>query len=262
MNHNLPIMRVENLSAEYEKQVVLSNISFSLNRGEILCIVGESGSGKSTVLKSILGDPEVKITEGKIYLENNQLVSLPKKKRRKISAENIGIIFQNPGASFNPIRSFKSQFIEAMKSHGLYDSKTFLNDVDRIFKSLELDDSESLLKSCPYEMSGGMNQRISIALAMLLGQKILLADEPTSALDAVAQLQTARELKMLRNEKNISQIIVTHNLGLARFLADKIAVIQNGRIIEYGPADQIFYEPQSEYTKMLAAAVPRIGDSI
>ena len=257
------LLRVDRLCAGYGGNNVLWDISFELNSGETLCIVGESGSGKSTLLRALLGrDPSVKISAGEIYLAGEELTGLPKKKRGAICAENFGMIFQTPGASFNPIRSYKKQFVEVLKSHGRFNAGSFMSDVSQVFTRLELGDAGAILPGYPYEMSGGMNQRISIALVLLTGQRILLADEPTSALDATIQFQVAQELNKLRDEKGVAQIIVTHNLALAQFLADRIAVIHKGRIVEHGTAEQIIRSPGHDYTRALLAAVPHLGGSL
>ena len=183
MNDNT-ILSLEGLCAGYGSGDVISDISFSLGRGESLCIVGQSGCGKSTLLKAVLGIFDLpKITGGDIVFDSQQLSELPPKRRAELVSSGMGLIFQTPGAAFNPIRSYKKQFIETLKSHGKYDKNTFLPSVRDVFARLGLEEHERILASCPYEMSGGMNQRIALALVMLMQQELLLADEPTSALD-------------------------------------------------------------------------------
>ena len=211
-----PVLKVSGLSAGYGEHAAAADVSFALDAGEILCLVGESGCGKSTLLKALMSTtPGLKVMSGEIILEGVSLLELPRKERQRLCCSKFGLVSQSPGASFNPIRSYRKQFIETLVSHGKYDRKTFHDMVARAFAKLSLDDWERILACCPYEMSGGMNQRIALALALLLEQDILLSDEPTSALDATVQLQVAEELKRLRTVSGIAQIIVTHNVALA-----------------------------------------------
>ena len=252
------ILEVSALSAGYGDAAAVKELSFSLARGEILCLAGESGCGKSTVLKALLSVPEVKRFSGEIRLFGMTLSELSDKKRRAYCSDKMGMVFQNPSTSFNPIRSYRKQFIETLKSHGKYDRNAFSAQVEQAFEKVELKDEGRLLRECPYALSGGMNQRMALALAMLLGQEILLCDEPTSALDATIALQVAQELKRLRDVNGISQIIVTHNLAMAGFLADRIGIMYDGALVEIGDADQILHHPQHPYTKSLLEAVPRL----
>ena len=254
-----PVLTVKSLSAGYRDHKTVSDMSFTLGDGEILCLVGESGCGKSTLLKALLGtSPGLKIMSGEIILESRSLIDLPQKERQRICCSKLGLVSQSPGASFNPIRSYRKQFIETLKSHGKYDKGTFDAQVAESFAKLSLDDWERILACCPYEMSGGMNQRIALALALLLKQDILLADEPTSALDATVQLQVARELLRLRKVSGMAQIIVSHNVALAQFLADRIGVMYAGRLMELGSPAQVLDDPRHPYTRALIAAIPSL----
>ena len=254
-----PILTVRDLSAGYGEHRTVADVSFDLLPGEILCLVGESGCGKSTLLKAVMGtDPGIRVLSGAIILEGQSLLDLPVKKRQQICVKKYGLVSQSPGASFNPIRSYRKQFIETLKSHGKYDRSTFDGLVASAFGKLSLNDWERILACCPYEMSGGMNQRIALSLALLLEQDILLADEPTSALDATVQLQVAQELKRLRDTSGIAQIIVTHNLALAEFLADRIGVMYAGRLVELGTPRDVLTDPRHPYTRSLIAAIPSL----
>lgn len=174
----------------------------------------------------------------------------------------MGFIFQTPGAAFNPIRSYKKQFIETLKSQGKYEKEAFLPSVRDVFSKLDLPDCERILASCPYEMSGGMNQRIALALVMLMQQKLLLADEPTSALDAVTRRNVADELIAMRSDCGIAQMIVTHDFALASYVADRIAVMHRGMIVELAPAQELVSSPLHPYTKALLGSVPILGGCI
>ena len=253
------ILEVNGLSAGYGSVLAVADVTFTLARGEILCVVGESGCGKSTLLKAILGmEPGLRILAGAVALDGTELTTLPDKERRKTCAARIGMVFQDPGGAFNPIRSYRKQFIETLRSRGLYDPSTFEDRAAATLGKLGLAEPRRVLASCPYEMSGGMNQRIALALTLLLGQELLLADEPTSALDATVQLQVAKELWRLREAEGLSQIIVTHNLALAEFLGDRIAVLYGGRLVELGPARALAAAPAHPYTRCLMAAIPSL----
>ena len=255
-------LRISGLCAGYGGEIAVADVSFTLARGEILCVVGESGCGKSTLLKAILGmDSALRIRAGTVTLEGTELTSLAEKERRKLAVRRIGMVFQDPGSAFNPIRSYRRQFIETLRSRGLYDPSAFEGQAAQALGKLGLEDCKRILGSCPHEMSGGMNQRIALALALLLGQDLLLADEPTSALDATVQLQVAKELLRLREESGITQIIVTHNLALAEFLADRIGVMYAGRLVELGTPDQVLGDPRHPYSRAMIAAIPTLrGD--
>ena len=259
---NETILEVSALTAGYGEKAFVEKLSFVLKRGEILCIAGESGSGKSTVLKALIASPEVRVLSGKIMLEGTELLTLPPKRRRAACASKLGMIFQSPAAAYNPIRPYGKQFMETLKSHGKYEKATFTSQVEEAFAKVNLKDAEKLLRQCPYALSGGMNQRMALVLAMLLGQEILLCDEPTSALDATIGLQVAKELKKLRDEEGISQILVTHNLSLAGFLADRIIIMHDGKSVETGTTDEILHHPKHAYTKSLIAAIPKLGGQL
>lgn len=262
MNDNV-ILSLEGLSAGYGGSNTISNINLSLTAGEALCVVGQSGCGKSTLLKSVMGvfDKPV-ITGGDIVFDGQRLYELSQKRRCALTTSGMGFIFQTPGAAFNPIRSYKKQFIETLKSQGKYEKEAFLPSVRDVFSKLDLPDCERILASCPYEMSGGMNQRIALALVMLMQQKLLLADEPTSALDAVTRRNVADEIIAMRSDCGIAQMIVTHDFALASYVADRIAVMHRGMIVELAPAQELVSSPLHPYTKALLGSVPILGGCI
>ena len=174
----------------------------------------------------------------------------------------MGMVFQGPGASFMPIRTYRAQFIETLKCHGRYDAATFDRQAAEVLSRLSLTDARRVLDSCPFELSGGMNQRVALALALLLGQELLLADEPTSALDATVGLQVADEFKRLRDEQHISVLLVTHSLALARYVADRIGVMYAGRLVELANAGELLANPQHPYTLALLSAVPTLSGTL
>lgn len=256
------ILTAEGLCAGYGGGDVISDISFSVAEGEALCVVGRSGCGKSTLLKAVLGVfDRPAVTGGDIIFDSHRLSELAPKERKRLASSGMGLIFQSPGSAFNPIRSYKKQFIETLKSHGKYDKSSFLPAVSDAFARLGLENCERILDSCPYEMSGGMNQRIALALVMLMHQRLLLADEPTSALDAITRRTVADELVSMRSD-GLAQLIVTHDLALAAHIADRIAVMHRGRLVELAPAREIVSAPLHPYTRALLAAVPRLGGEL
>ena len=254
------LLNLDKLCLSYEKAErgradVVSQASLSLDRGETLCIAGESGCGKSTLLKAILGLPSlgVVVTGGRIDFEGRDLTTMPLRERRRLLGGEIGLIPQDPAASFNPIRTYEKQFAETLASHGLSVSRDAL--LERLGR-LRLQDGEKLLRACPYEMSGGMKQRLAIALSTLLRPKLLLCDEPTSALDVVAQKAVVEELLRLREECGAAMLIVTHNLALAAMMADRTGIMCAGRIVEYGDTRRVLTAPDHPYTRRLIAAIP------
>ncbi len=256
------MLKVSDLFAGYKGKAAAADVSFTLGEGEILCLVGESGCGKSTLLKALISSPEIETLSGEIEVEGTALLGLSEKERVKICQDKMGMVFQNPESSFNPIRTYEVQFIETLKSHGKYDKENFHSQVAEAFAKVELNEPERILKQCPYALSGGMNQRVALALAMLLGQDILLGDEPTSALDATIQLQVAQELKRLRDKNGLTQVIVTHNLALAKYLADRIGVMYAGRLVEIGSAEELLSDPRHPYTRSLIEAIPELNGGL
>lgn len=218
------ILNVKNLSISYNEKNIVKNINFDLKSGEILAIVGESGSGKSTILKAIAGilDENAKIN-GEIYFEGQEIVKLEEKERKKLAGESISVIFQNSAASFCPILTIGAQIYESVKSHKNCSYDEFLMRAKKIIKNINLD--ESILNEYPFRLSGGMAQRAGILAAMILEPKLILADEPTSALDTVTQFKVVKELLKIREVYQNSIIIVTHNLKLAKYMTDKIFVM-------------------------------------
>ncbi len=255
------ILNVTNLSTSYGKVRVLRDISFSLRKNEILGVVGESGCGKSTLIKSIamLKGLNCTVTSGDIVFDGRSLLSIGEEERRKLWGDEITMIFQNPESCFNHSRRIGTHFTETVKAHrNLSDSEIFAQ-TEEIFKKIGLKDTKRILNSYPFELSGGMNQRVAIALAVLLKPKLILADEPTSALDTTVQKQVVEEMLALKESMETSMIVITHNIGVVGRMADNIAVMYGGRIIEYGRREKILEDPQHPYTKALLSAVPKLG---
>lgn len=249
-------LKIQNLTLSYGKACVVEDINLGIKKGEVLAIVGESGCGKSSLLKSILGiDKNLQIKQGKIDLYGTNLLSLTKEERRRVLGKRIAIVPQNPTSSFNPLRKFKKQFMETFKSHSIpYDEARVIE----VMQSLGLKDAGRILNSYPYNMSGGMNQRIAISLAILLEPEILLCDEATSALDLRSQKQVIDELIKLNQNLGISILFVTHNLGVAKAISHHLGIIRNGSMVEYGKTEDILANPTSEYARSLISDVPSI----
>ena len=253
------ILRVEDLTVTYGKKKIVENVNFSVKRGEILIIVGESGSGKSTILKAIDGLLEVggAITDGQIFFENQEITNPPASIRRKLSGESIGMIFQNAGASFCPIRKVGEQIFESVQAHKNWTYEEFLSRAKKIMQNINLE--ENVLQEYPFRLSGGMAQRAGILAATILEPKLLICDEATSALDAITQVSVAKEFLKLRERQKISIVMVTHHMGVAWYLADKILILKDGKVAEFGTKEQIFNSPQELYTQELINAVPKVA---
>ena len=254
------ILSVKNLSVAYGEKNVVQNINFDLDEGKILTIVGESGSGKSTILKAVCGILESggSITDGEIFFDGKNIIKTSDDERRKIFGEKISVIFQNSAASFCPIRTIGEQIFEIVQAHKDWTKNFFLEQAKVIMKNINLD--ENVLNEYPFRLSGGMAQRAGILAAMILNPKLLLADEPTSALDAITQVSVVKEFLKLRKQKNISILLVTHHMGVAFYISDFILIMKDGKIVEFGTKEKIFYSPQEDYTKELIEAVPKFGN--
>lgn len=248
------LLRVEDISVAYGKKIIVRGVNFSVKRGEILIIAGESGSGKSTILKAIGGLLEKggTIVGGKIFFDEQEITFLSDNRRRKISGEAIGFIFQNAGASFCPIRTIGDQIFESVRAHRDWDKKFFLERAEDLMTKINLE--PKILEEYPFKLSGGMAQRAGILAATILEPKLLLADEPTSALDIVNQAGVVKELLKLRERQKISIVMVTHDLRIAKFMADKILIMRHGATVEFGTREQIFNAAQEFYTRELIKA--------
>ena len=234
------------------------DVSFTLQPGEILGIVGESGSGKSSLIRAALGilGQGGQVTRGEIRYRDRNLPELTEKELRKIRGAGIGMIFQDAGSSLCPVRTIGSQIFESLSAHRRITRQESDTEALELFTRLGFREGERILASYPFELSGGMNQRVGIAMAMLLKPEILLADEPTSALDVSVQRQAVEELLLTRELYGTAMVLVTHNLGVVRAMADTVLVLKAGEAVEYGPAPQVLGRPRENYTKELLAAVP------
>ena len=253
-----PLLEIKNLNINYKNSIkAIKNVNFILEDNQIISIVGESGSGKSTLIRAILKLLPMggEIESGNIFFLEKDILNLNKNELNKLRGKDIGMIFQDPNSTMDPIKTIEKQFIEYILEHNNISKKEAIDSAKKYLLKLNLIDVERVLKSYPFELSGGMKQRVSIAMAMAQNPKLLLADEPTSALDVTIQAQVINELKKIRENFKTSIILVTHNMGVAAYISDKIAVMRNGEIVEFGDRDQIIKNPQHDYTKSLLNAI-------
>ncbi len=256
-----PLLDVQHLEVSYHGRKVVHDVSFCLKAGEILGIVGESGSGKSTIIKAAMGllGNSGGVTNGNIYYKGQNVVEAGTDEICRMRGPAMGMIFQDTEASLCPIRSIGDQLYESVCQHEKVSREEVRKRALELFGKMRLDDGERILNSYPFELSGGMNQRVGIMMAMVLKPDLLFADEPTSALDVTVQAQVVQEMMKMRKVYGTGIVIVTHNIGMAEHMADKIAVMYQGRIIEYGNTENIIYHPKEAYTKKLISSVLRIN---
>ena len=255
------LLEVKNLHIQYAGTEMVYGISFSLNPGEVLSLVGESGSGKTSVIRAVLGclPHEGRVNEGEIIFSGVNMLKNTPKMWRDISGRNISMIFQDSGSMMNPIRTIGSQFVEYILEHSSMDPQKAEKEAKEMLDKMQLPNPDTIMDSFPFELSGGMRQRVGVAMAMFFRPQLLLADEPTSALDVTTQAQVVKELMKICREDGTAIILVTHNLGVATYMSDKIMVMQNGHVVEEGTSEAIIENPQANYTKELLHSVPQIG---
>lgn len=254
------LLRIDRLTAGYGGNAVIEDISLCLSAGEVLGIVGESGSGKSTLLKAIaqIRGLSTEIHAGTIVLDGRDIAVLSAGERRKMHGEELAMVFQYAGASLNPARRIGTQLVETMRAHTDLSREEIYARAAEVFGGMGFPDVSRILAAYPFELSGGMAQRAAIALAVILRPQLLLADEPTSALDATIQLQVLDELRALKERMGTAILLITHNIGVVRHIADRVAVMCKGRIVEQGTVDEVLGTPQHPYTRELLTAVPQL----
>ncbi|RVD16748.1 MAG: ABC transporter ATP-binding protein [Mesorhizobium sp.] len=247
-----------------EREVV-SDLSLTLSRGETLCIAGESGSGKSMTalaIMQLLPQPAARISSGKIHLGDTDLTTLDERRMRRIRGDRIAMIFQEPMTSLNPVLSIGRQLTESIEAHTSLSQGEARQRAIEALKAVRISEAESRLKQFPHELSGGMRQRVMIAMALALEPDVLVADEPTTALDVTVQGEVLELLRDLQRQHGTSVILITHDMGVVAEMADRVIIMRHGRMVEEGKTADIFARPQADYTRELLAAVPRIGSGI
>lgn len=257
------LLDVKNLDVSYGDKLTVTGASIELDKGEILSIVGESGSGKTTVIRAIMGclPGRGHVSGGSITFNGRDMLKNTREDWRKISGSEMSMIFQDSGNMINPIRRIGEQFTDYILAHAPQKSKAEAAEMAKdMLNKVRLPNPQNIMNSYPFELSGGMRQRVGIAMAMVFRPKLLLADEPTSALDVTTQAQIIRQIVDIRNEFGVAVIIVTHNLGVASYMSNKLMVMKNGHVVESG-GRELIKNPQDAYTKELLNAVPVVGEA-
>lgn len=254
------LLEFNHVEISYNGKSAVHDVSFSLSAGEILGIVGESGSGKSTLLRAAMGllGQGGLVTRGDIWFQSQNLPNLSARELRALCGRELGMIFQNCGAALCPVRTIDAQIYESVTAHCNASRAEVHAKSVALLAALGIDNPARVLKSYPFELSGGMSQRVGICIAMLLHPSVLLADEPTSALDMSAQRQVLDALLTMREKFHTAIVLVTHNIGVVTAMADKVLVLKDGCTMDYGEAEKVLHAPESSYTKALLAAVPRL----
>jgi ABC-type dipeptide/oligopeptide/nickel transport system ATPase component len=259
-----PTLEVQDLAVEFQTLggVVhaVNGVAFQVNRGETVAIVGESGSGKSVTALAVMGliDKPGRITGGNIRFEGRSLVSLPERDYRELRGNDLAMIFQDPLLSLNPAFRVGAQVAEAVRAHSDVSQEVASKRAEDLLGLVGIPSPAERVRSYPHELSGGMRQRVMIAMAIANDPTLLIADEPTTALDVTIQAQVLEVLKAAQRETHAALLLITHDLGIVAGLADRVVVMHAGRVVEEGTVDQIFYAPQHAYTIGLLGSVPRL----
>lgn len=257
-----PLLEVQDLRVEFETKAgiagIIRGVSFTLDKGETLALVGESGSGKSVTSKSIIGllPPNARIAGGQIRFHGKDIYAQNRNQWREFRGHSVGMIFQDPMTALNPSMRIETQIVESIRNHHLADRKVAKERALKLLELVGLPDPELALKKYPYQFSGGQRQRIGIAITLACEPELLIADECTTALDVSIQAQILELLKKIQRETGTAILFITHDLGVVANIADRVAVMYAGRIVEIGQSDEVFYDPRHPYTWGLLQSMP------
>lgn len=259
-----PILTIRNLNVDYGDEPILRDVSMDIHPGEIVGVVGESGSGKSTTIYAALGilGEGGRVSSGEILYDGRDLLDMKRDEIRGLRGSELSLIAQDPIASFHPIRKIRSELFELVKAHGSMSTKEAEEAMLKAMEAISLTDGKRILSRYAFELSGGMCQRTSIAMAMVLKPRILFADEPTSALDVTVQKQVCDEMMKIRDMSGTAIFMVSHNMGVISYMSDKVYVILSGRVMESGSRDDIINRTAHPYTKKLISVIPRMNKAV
>lgn len=260
------VLEVKGLSVNFKvyggEVYAVRDVSFDVRAGECLCIVGESGSGKSVTVQSLMGLSSGIITSGKAMLHGSNLLTMTHNERRKLLGKDIAMIFQDPLASLNPTMTIGNQIEESLRLHTQMNKTERKNRVIELLELVRIPEPKRRIEQYPHELSGGMRQRVMIAMALSCNPKVLIADEPTTALDVTIQAQILALIQELTHRFNMATILITHDLGVVAQMADRVAVMYAGKIVEEGSVDDVFYRSKHPYTVGLKRAMPNDAGSV
>jgi peptide/nickel transport system ATP-binding protein len=262
-----PVVLIDKLSIALpdgaDRVFAVDRVSFKLFPGEMLCVVGESGSGKSMSANALMGllPDTVRIAQGRILLDGEDLVRMPPEALYAIRGRRVAMVFQEPMSALNPLMKVSAQIEEVFEAHGLLTPRERRQKALSLLTEVGLPDPQRAAESYPFQLSGGQRQRVMIAMALALEPDVLVADEPTTALDVTTQAQILTLIARLQKERNMAVMFITHDFGVVAEIADYVTVMQFGRIVEQGTAEEVLFSPQHPYTKKLIAAIPRPGQA-
>ena len=253
-----PLLSVENLRTTFGPVVAVNDVSFEVRKGETLGLVGESGSGKSVTAFSIirLVQEPGRVVGGSVRFQGQDLLLLPEDAMRHVRGAGIGFVFQEPMAALNPVLRVGAHIAEALIVHGLASKREARDRAIELLRAVKITDADKRVDDYPHQLSGGMRQRVMMAIALACKPPLVVADEPTTALDVTVQAQILELLREMNNELDLSLLLITHDLGVIAETADRVAVMYAGRIIEQGPVREIFRNPKHPYTRGLLASIP------
>jgi peptide/nickel transport system ATP-binding protein len=253
-----PLLSVQNLRTTFGPVVAVNDVSFEVRKGETLGLVGESGSGKSVTAFSIirLVQEPGRVVGGNVRFHGRELLSLPEDEMRHVRGAGIGFVFQEPMAALNPVMRVGAHIAESLVVHGLASKREARDRAIELLRAVKIADADKRVDDYPHQPSGGMRQRVMLAIALACKPPLVVADEPTTALDVTVQAQILELLRDMKHELDLSLLLITHDLGVIAETADRVAVMYAGRIVEQGPVREIFRNPKHPYTRGLLASIP------